>query len=107
MSSLVTNLNSSTAQEIVNWVTTADGRIHSADTTQLDFTVGKFVHTRRDCRQLVANYTYTADATQLDSWWCVLGISASYCTLTLSRTMHQYDCRRLRSSSADVVRLRK
>jgi len=25
MSSLVTNLNSSTAQKIVNWVTTADG----------------------------------------------------------------------------------
>jgi len=25
MSSLVTNLNSSTAQEIVNWVTTTDG----------------------------------------------------------------------------------
>jgi len=43
MSSLVTNLNSSTAQEIVNWVTTADGCIHTADTTQLDFAVGKFV----------------------------------------------------------------
>jgi len=36
MSSLVTNLNSSIAQEIVNWVTTIDGCVHSADTTQLD-----------------------------------------------------------------------
>jgi len=36
MSSLVTNLSSSTAQEIVNWVTTADGCVHTADVTQLD-----------------------------------------------------------------------
>ena len=36
--------------------------------TQLDFVVGKFVQTRRDCRQLVANSIHTADATQLDSW---------------------------------------
>ena len=50
MSSLVTNLNSSTAQEIVNWVTTADGCVHTADTTQLDFAVGKFVQSRRDCQ---------------------------------------------------------
>jgi len=34
-----------TAQEIINWVTTVD-------TTQLDFAVGKFVQTCRDCRQL-------------------------------------------------------
>jgi len=58
MSSLVTNLNNqtvigSTAQEIVNWVTTAD------------FAVGKFVHTHRNCRQLVANCVHTADGTQL------------------------------------------
>ena len=33
MSSVDTNLNSSTAQEIVNWVTTADGCVHTADTT--------------------------------------------------------------------------
>jgi len=45
---------------IVNWVTTAD-------TTQLDFVVGKFVQTRRDCHQLVANSIHTADKTQLDS----------------------------------------
>jgi len=71
MSSLVTNLNSSTAQEIVNWVTTADGCVHAADTTQLDFAVGKFVQT---CRKFetVANYScesciHTADATPLDS----------------------------------------
>jgi len=51
---LVTHLNNSTAQEIVNWVTTADGCVHSADTTQLDFAVGKFVQTCRDCRQLVS-----------------------------------------------------
>jgi len=35
MSSLATNLNSSTAQKIVNWVTTADGCVHTADATQL------------------------------------------------------------------------
>ena len=68
MSSLVTNLNSSTAQEIiVNWVTTANWCVHAADMMQLDFAVGKFVQTRRDCRQLVANSVNTADATQLDS----------------------------------------
>ena len=31
MSSLVTNLNSPTAQEIINWVTTADGCVHAAE----------------------------------------------------------------------------
>jgi len=37
VSSLVTNLNSSTAQEIVNcMVTTADGCVHTADAAQLD-----------------------------------------------------------------------
>jgi len=36
MSSLVIDVNSSAIQEIVNWVTTADGRVHSADMTQLD-----------------------------------------------------------------------
>jgi len=39
MSSLVTNLSSSTSQEIVNWVMTADGCVHSADTMQLNSTV--------------------------------------------------------------------
>ena len=43
MSSLVTNLNSSTAQEIVNWVTTYDGCVHTDDTTQLDSRVAKAV----------------------------------------------------------------
>jgi len=39
MSSIVTSLNyCSTAQEIVNWVTTADGSVHAADTTQLNST---------------------------------------------------------------------
>jgi len=56
--SIVTNLNSSTAQEIVNWVMTACRQVRShrqgADTTQPDFAVDKFVQTRRDCRQLVA-----------------------------------------------------
>jgi len=36
MSPLDTNLNSCTAQEIVNLVTTAAGCVHAADTTQLD-----------------------------------------------------------------------
>ena len=67
MSSLVTNLSSSTAQEIVNWVTTADGCVHTADMTQLDFAVGIFVQTHPDCRQLVANSVHTTNATQLDS----------------------------------------
>jgi len=67
MSSLITNLNGSTAQEIVNWITTAGGCVHTADMTQLDFAVGKFVQTRGDCRQLVANSVHTADETQLDS----------------------------------------
>jgi len=44
---------------------TADGCVHSADTTQINFAVGKFAQTRRDCRQLVANCVHTADATQL------------------------------------------
>jgi len=66
MSSLVTNLNSSTAQEIVNCVTTADGCVHTVDTMQLDFAVGKFVQTRRECRQLVASSVHTADAIRLD-----------------------------------------
>ena len=39
----------------VNWVATADGCVYTADTTQLDFAVGKFVPTRRDCRQLVTS----------------------------------------------------
>jgi len=63
----VTNVNSSTAQEIVNWVTTADGCVHAADTTRVDIAIGEFVQTRRNCRQIVANCVRTADATQLDS----------------------------------------
>jgi len=39
MSSFITNLNSSTAQEIVNWASTAEGRVHTADATQLDIQV--------------------------------------------------------------------
>jgi len=73
MSSLITNLYSvavisSTAQEIVNWVKTAD------------FAVGKFVQTRQNCRQLVANCVHTADATQLDSR---VGVSGVYWALLL------------------------
>jgi len=68
---LVTDLNRSTTQEIVNWVTTADGCVYSADTTQLDFAVGKFVQTRRDCRQ-VANSVHTVDIESLWRRRCVL-----------------------------------
>ena len=84
MPSLVTNLNSSTAQKIVNWITTADGCVHSADAMQLDFAAdaGKFVQTRRNCRQLVANCVGYTPPTQLNSTVesrrcrrCVLGIS--------------------------------
>ena len=34
--SVATNINSSTALEIINWVTTADGCVHTADATQFD-----------------------------------------------------------------------
>ena len=44
------------------------GCILAADTSQLVFVVGKFVQTRRDSRQLVANSVHTADVTQLDSY---------------------------------------
>jgi len=69
MSSLVTNLNSSIAQEIVNWVTTADGCVHTADATRLRCWQICLDSTRRDCRQLVANCVglHAANATQLDS----------------------------------------
>ena len=40
MSSLVSNLNSSTAQKIVTWVTTADGCVHTADATRQSSRVG-------------------------------------------------------------------
>ena len=65
---------------IVNWVTTADGRVHTADTTQPDSTgqdkfsicsVSKFssavVGSRRE---LVANSIHTADAdaTDAENW---------------------------------------
>jgi len=33
MSSLITNLSSSTVQEIVNWVTTSDGCVHTDSST--------------------------------------------------------------------------
>jgi len=78
ISSPVTNLNNSTAQEIINWVTTTDGCVHTADTTQLDFAVDKFVQTRRDCRQLVTNSVLTADATQLDSMLSLVVVGGVY-----------------------------
>jgi len=75
----------------VYWIrtTTADGCVHTADTTQLDFAVGKFVQTRRDCRQLVANSAYTADAIQLDSWVA----SASTVYIGLNWCWRMIDCR--------------
>ena len=61
---------------IVNWVTTADGRV-TADTTQLNSTQQNKFSTRSvskfssvvvgSRRELVANSIHTADATQLDS----------------------------------------
>ena len=42
-------------------------RARSGKKSQLDFVVGKFVRTRRNCRQLVANSIHTADATHLYS----------------------------------------
>ena len=81
MSSLFTILNRSVAREIVNWVTTADGCVHTADTTQLNFAVGKFVQTRRDYCQLIANSVYTPPTrlkSTLKSRWrrrCVLGLT--------------------------------
>jgi len=43
MSSFVTSLSGSTTQEIVNWVTTADGCVHTADTTQLKSTSAVYI----------------------------------------------------------------
>jgi len=65
MSSLVTNLNSSTAQEIVNWVTTADGCVHTADTTQPDWQICSDSSrlSPTSCKYSV----HTSDAAQLDS----------------------------------------
>jgi len=40
MTSLYRHLS---AQEIVNWITTADGCVHTADTTQLDSFVASAV----------------------------------------------------------------
>jgi len=41
----------------------------TTDKMQLNFTVGKFVQTHRDCRQLAANSVHNTDATQLDSYY--------------------------------------
>jgi len=69
MSSLLTDLNSSTAQEIVHWVTTADGCIHTADTicnsTSLLENLFRLVETVAN--YIVANSAHTADATQFKS----------------------------------------
>jgi len=80
MSSLVTNFNSltvngSTAQEIANWVTTAD------------LAVGKFVQTHRNCRQLSRLCTlHTVDATRLHS--CV--VSRRRCVLGIIKHHHYH-----------------
>jgi len=88
MTSLVTNLNSSTAQEIVNLVTTADGCVHTADTTQLDFAVGKFVQTRRDCRQLIGNCVLKGTRWRRR---CVLGVIAAFLSETWGVSL-LWDC---------------
>jgi len=44
MSSLVTSLNSSTAQEIVNRITTADGCVHTADASRVGGVYWALVH---------------------------------------------------------------
>ena len=87
------------SQKIGNWVTTDDWYVHNhtADTTQLDFVVGKLfrlVETRRDCRQLVANSINTADATQLDSW--VASASAVCIGLNSNATTLSFQLKTLR-----------
>jgi len=78
---------------IVNWVTNADGCVHTADTTQLDFVVGKFVQTRQDCRQL--NTQRRRDSTrQLRRVGCVLG------------TRSQLGCRRRKDEFHRVIQHR-
>jgi len=88
------------AQKIGNWVTTDDCCVHTADTTQLDFVVGKLfrlVETRRDCRQLVANSIHTAVATQLDSWVasasavCIGLYCVMLCYVNLPLILHNFD----------------
>ena len=108
---------------IVNWVTTANGRVHTADTTQLDSTrqdkfstcsVSKFslaVVSRR--RELVANSIHTADAdarsTQLNSTVesrrrrrCVLSITFTDTARRVAEIVWQFStniirCDRIRS----------
>jgi len=79
MSSPATNLNSSTVQEIVNWVTTADGCVHSADTTQLDFAVGKFLQLVETVTNSCAFRIHTRDPTRQLSrvggvYWAIIHI---------------------------------
>ena len=45
MTSLSSSLVSTGSQKIVNWVTTADGRVHTDDTTKLSPTSCEFVFT--------------------------------------------------------------
>jgi len=50
--------------------------------TRLDFADGKFVQTRRDCRQLVANCVHTADATRVGVggvYWALVTSARRYC----------------------------
>ena len=88
------------AQKIGNWVTTDDWCVHTVDTTQLDFVVGKLfrlVETRRDCRQLVANLIHTADATQLNSWVAsasavCIGLKGSFTLTRIRANDHSCQC---------------
>ena len=62
------------AQEIVNWVTTADGCVHTEDTTKLSPTSCKFVFTL---------HTADADATKQFRPVGVGGVYWALCTLLL------------------------
>jgi len=70
MSSLVTNLNTSAVQEIVNWVTitTADGCVHTPTRRNSTSLLAKlFRLVKTVANYIAANSVHTADATQLDS----------------------------------------
>jgi len=73
--------------------TTADGCVHTADTTQLDFVVSKFAQTRRHCRQLSA--TQYTPPTRLNSTValrrrCVLGFSVHIVVATVVNTLNKF-----------------
>jgi len=100
----VTQLSSwvALASAVCTEFATADGCVHTADTTQLHFAVGKFVQTRWDCRQLVwIPYTpptwFNSTAESRRRCWSALGIILCLCCVAHQATT------RLNSSHQNVA----